>query len=567
MRSAVVAAVLALAALAGLVSAGTKHDPSTATGKKHDPLTVTDLSVSPSAFRVAPAAPVRHGATGGTIIRFRVSGAAAITIAIDRRLAGRRSGRTCVKPALGLSARSACWRYVAVGAVRRTVSDAGRVALAFSGHVGGRALPRGTYRATLTAVGEQHGRTAPNDASAPKTAVFTVTGSIPRTPVLQPGAFPGPLTTGTPPGWEPQRITSSDVHIRKAGAVVQNLQLINGADLYIDAPNVTVKDVDVQGGSIDNCDNWFGGHAPCEPGLLVEDTTIELIAGHTWADYDNTAQAALSSTLSTSGQISSLPVSPIDNPISGGTPLLIVLGANTQAFTTTADVSSGATSIPVMPATPTYPFPSGTTLATPTCEPAIWLGNYKAERVKVWRRCAGFYSGDRSGGAGSTEVDDSYVNLTDGPFNTETDPYHSEALQCYDSAGVTLKDDTFDTADASNGTSSFFCPSRQGNTSANVDGLLLMNGSNAPGAKAADGSSNYNCCGYVFRDGVPGTVTNLTIVRHTWSYYSIAVTCSLITRWQARIVTIDRISGGTSSAPYKITRVVRPQPCNTEDGN
>ena len=159
-----------------------------------------------------------------------------------------------------------------------------------------------------------------------------------------------------------------------------------------------------------------------------------------------------------------------------------------------------------------------------SADPAIWLADYKAVRVKVWRRAAAFYVGDHSNGFCQTgekhpstpvqgscpvEVDDSYASLTNGPDNTATDRYHTEAIQCYGGDQVTANHDTFDTTDASHGTSSFFCPSGQGNTAAYVNGMLVMNGSNVPGTTNVDGTlSNYDCCGFAFRDGVPGTVNN-----------------------------------------------------------
>ena len=212
-----------------------------------------------------------------------------------------------------------------------------------------------------------------------------------------------------------------------------------------------------------------------------------------------------------------------------------------------------------------------------SADPAIWLADYKAVRVKVWRRAAAFYVGDHSNGFCQTgekhpstpvqgscpvEVDDSYASLTNGPDNTATDRYHTEAIQCYGGDQVTANHDTFDTTDASHGTSSFFCPSGQGNTAAYVNGMLVMNGSNVPGTTNVDGTlSNYDCCGFAFRDGVPGTVNNLHIVDHTWSYAAVDVNCSAITSWQADIVDIDRPTGGTSSAPYEITNTVRSQRC------
>lgn len=81
--------------------------------------------------------------------------------------------------------------------------------------------------------------------------------------------FPSPRTTGVPAGWVPRRTRSSDLVVRRAGAVVHDV-LLRDADLIVEAPNVTIRRVDLQGGSITN----FNGN-PCQGGMRVEDTTIE----------------------------------------------------------------------------------------------------------------------------------------------------------------------------------------------------------------------------------------------------------------------------------------------------
>jgi hypothetical protein len=89
------------------------------------------------------------------------------------------------------------------------------------------------------------------------------------------------------------------------------------------------------------------------------------------------------------------------------------------------------------------------------------------------------------------------------------------------------------------GTAPFFYPSGQGNTSVNIDRLLVKGG------------------GYSFRNGMPGTVKGLRIVDGSWYYGPIDVKCSAITSWEAAIVTID--------TAYR-ARTVRAQPCNSNGG-
>jgi len=96
------------------------------------------------------------------------------------------------------------------------------------------------------------------------------------------------------------------------------------------------------------------------------------------------------------------------------------------------------------------------------------------------------------------------------------------------------------------GTAPFFYPRNQGNTSADVDGLLI-----------AGPNGNYS-----FRDGMPGRVVGLHIENNGWSYGPIDVFCSAISEWQANIVgPVNRTAGG-----YQVPPTVRAQPCTTQGG-
>ena len=430
--------------------------------------------------------------------------------------------------------------------------------------------------------------TAANDAgSASATAA-------PTTAVTAPGtrSFPYYGDTGTPAGWTPTSVQTTDMHVTTAGAVIQDVQFQNSANLYIDAPNVTVKDDEFQGGSVRNCDDWFNGsaYAPCKKGLLVQNTTFDLIPGYTWDSYDLWPGAHLTQAISTSGPITTLPAT-VDRSMVAGSDLLVYSATRAQVWTTTAAITVGQTSIPVQRQTPNANYPSGSNLGSNiqgSCQPAIWLADWKADHIKVWRKCAGVYVGDHSNGFCQTgqnhpstpvqgscpgEVDNSYFSLTNGPANNYQGPYHSEGVQCYGGDQITANNDTIEITDASHGTSPFFCPLNQGNTAAYVNGLLVMDGSSVAGATNFDGTlSNYDCCNNGFRDGVPGTVTNLHVVAHSYtSGQPVDVNCSVITSWQADIVTIDRPAGGEPNddpggtfdptAPYNITSTVSSIPC------
>jgi len=111
----------------------------------------------------------------------------------------------------------------------------------------------------------------------------------------------------------------------------------------------------------------------------------------------------------------------------------------------------------------------------------------------------------------------------------------------YGGGALTVVRTTVDGSDIKCGTAPFFYPRDQGNTRADVDGLLVM-GAGAP-----------------FRDGMPGSVSGLKIVDGSWIFRPIDVRCSVLSSWQADIVAID--------ADYQVSRTVRSQPCDTEAGN
>lgn len=87
------------------------------------------------------------------------------------------------------------------------------------------------------------------------------------------------------------------------------------------------------------------------------------------------------------------------------------------------------------------------------------------------------------------------------------------------------------------GTAPFFYPDGQGNTSADIDRLLVKGG------------------GYPFRMTTPGSVRGLRVVDGSWSFGPTDTNCSRLTAWEAQVVTID--------ADYQPTRTIRKIPCST----
>ncbi|MDW5594875.1 VCBS repeat-containing protein [Conexibacter stalactiti] len=126
------------------------------------------LRLSPTSFAVASGATAQTAARGrrapkrGTTIRFTLSEAARVTLTVERRAAGRRSGRRCVAPTAKLRRARAkpCTRFVAAGSLVRGNSRQGVNAVAFSGRIGRRALPVGRYRLTATAADAAGNRAA-----------------------------------------------------------------------------------------------------------------------------------------------------------------------------------------------------------------------------------------------------------------------------------------------------------------------------------------------------------------------------------------------------------------------
>jgi hypothetical protein len=91
--------------------------------------------------------------------------------------------------------------------------------------------------------------------------------------------FPTARTAGVPARWRPKRtIRGRDKVIRKKGAVVKNLRVVNG-DIIVAARNVTIRRVEVLGGSIGN---WEG--PTCSDGLVIRSTTVARAPGQVTSD-------------------------------------------------------------------------------------------------------------------------------------------------------------------------------------------------------------------------------------------------------------------------------------------
>jgi hypothetical protein len=90
-------------------------------------------------------------------------------------------------------------------------------------------------------------------------------GKNPRKASSRP--LPNPSTTGVPAGWTPDRTQTTDLEVTRPGAVIEDLLLVD-ADLHVSAPNVTIRRVKLQGGSINT-------GVPCANGTVIVNTTLE----------------------------------------------------------------------------------------------------------------------------------------------------------------------------------------------------------------------------------------------------------------------------------------------------
>ena len=277
--------------------------------------------------------------------------------------------------------------------------------------------------------------------------------SHPRRRRRAPGArgFPTPSSTGVPSGWTPARTRTSPLRVTRPGAVVQDV-LLQNTDLTVEAPNVTIRRVKLQGGYINN----QPGPTCRANGLTIEDTTIEPPPGQT---------------------------------------------------------------------------------ATKEFEGVVRYGGYTARRLKIWRRSEGFRVSSKEAGCGPVRIEDSFVKIVD----SDDCVLHADGIQGYGGDALTVVNTTVDGTGIECGTAPFYYPRGQDNTRVDVNRLLVMG------------------AGYPFRNGMPGTVRGLKIVNDSWVFGPIDVRCSVLSAWQADIVRIN--------SNYQVTRTVRPQPCNTEEGN
>lgn len=261
------------------------------------------------------------------------------------------------------------------------------------------------------------------------------------------GGFPTAASTGIPSGWTPKTKVSGDYWVRTDGAVVQDLEITNGA-IHVAAKNVTLRRIS---GTDTVVDNYANG--TCYNGLTIEDSSF---------------------------------------------------------------VTKGRT--------------------TDAGDPVIGPGGYTVRNVLIDGAPEGLRVGGKGLGCSGVDVVDSFVRIAAPQVCND---WHGDGIQGYDGGHLVVRNSTIIMNESSTcqGTAPFFYPADQGNTSIDVDGLVVSG------------------AGYSFRDGMPGTVKNLNVVENAWGYGPISVKCSAVTSWQASIVRL-----GSTGQP----QVVKPLACSTE---
>jgi PKD domain len=126
---------------------------------------LSSFSLAPSTFRAATkgasvAAAKPKPKPIGSTVRYRLDKASIVTFTAEQLLAGKLSGKKCVAPTKRLSKAKSCTRVVAARGSFGHSGKAGQNSLKFTGRMGGKALPAGTYNliGTPATVGASRGK-------------------------------------------------------------------------------------------------------------------------------------------------------------------------------------------------------------------------------------------------------------------------------------------------------------------------------------------------------------------------------------------------------------------------
>ena len=101
---------------------------------------------------------------GGTTFHYKLTETAKVSVAIQRKLSGRKVGKACKQPTKANAKKRKCTRLKTLGSLVAK-GKAGKNKLRFSGKLRGKPLPPGRYLATATAVDSAKGKSTPRSTS------------------------------------------------------------------------------------------------------------------------------------------------------------------------------------------------------------------------------------------------------------------------------------------------------------------------------------------------------------------------------------------------------------------
>lgn len=101
---------------------------------------------------------------GGTTFHYKLTETARVSVAIQRKLSGRKVGKACKRPTKANAKKRKCVRLKPLGSLVAK-GKAGKNKLRFSGKLRGKPLPPGRYLATATAIDSATGKSTPRSTS------------------------------------------------------------------------------------------------------------------------------------------------------------------------------------------------------------------------------------------------------------------------------------------------------------------------------------------------------------------------------------------------------------------
>ena len=107
----------------------------------------------------------------------------------------------------------------------------------------------------------------------------TIVRAADPTPAAANSPFPTPDSVGVPATWKPKATYTHDLRVSTPGAIVEDVMLVN-ANLQITAPNVTIRRVEILGGTI---------NTGCRNGVVLQTVTIAKNVGQITKDTDRPA--------------------------------------------------------------------------------------------------------------------------------------------------------------------------------------------------------------------------------------------------------------------------------------